>query len=131
MWCLDKVHRSYLKPDREYLIQVFSLPCDFLFWSLKGFTRSNNTVWSWKLKRSNILLQKNTAFKLNANQNATSEIIYPFHYNSRSGPPEVLYRKGVLEITSKFTRAAKQLYWNHTLTVLPCKFAVYFQNTFS
>ena len=45
--------------------------------------------------------------------------------------------KGVLKIWRKFTgenpcRSALQLYLNHTSTwVLSCKFAVYFQNTFS
>ena len=30
-----------------------------------------------------------------------------------------------------FNKAAKQLYWNHTLAcVFSCKFAIYFQNTF-
>ena len=38
--------------------------------------------------------------------------------------------RGALKIYSKFT--GKQLYWNHTSAwVFSCKFAAYFQNTFS
>ena len=60
----------------------------------------------------------------------------------RSSPSEVLLGKGVLKICSKFTgehpcRSAisiklQQLYWNCTLAwMFSCKFAAYFQNTFS
>ena len=59
----------------------------------------------------------------------------------RSSRPEVFLRKGVLKICSKFTgehpcRSAisinLQLYQNHILEwVLCCKFAAYFQKTFS
>ena len=75
--CIDHAH---LKPDREYFIRVFSFPYN-LFWYLKGFNQSNNSISFWKLKKSDILLQKNTAFAVNANQNATSEIIYLLHSN--------------------------------------------------
>ena len=64
---------------------------------------------------------------------------------NRSSPAEVFLQKVVLKICSKFIAEhpcrsvisidyvfAKQLYWNHTSTwVLSCKFAAYFQNTFS
>ena len=60
--------------------------------------------------------------------------------SSRSSRPEVFCWKGVLKISSKFTgehprRSAisiKQLYWNRTSAwMFSCKFAAYFQNTFS
>ena len=57
--------------------------------------------------------------------------------HTRSSLSEVLCWKGVLKICSKFTGehpcgSAKQLYWNCTLVwVFSCKFAAYFQNTFS
>ena len=64
---------------------------------------------------------------------------------SRSSRPEVFLRKVVLKICSKFTgdhpcrkaisiksNVTKQRYWNRTSArVFSCKFAVYFQNTFS
>ena len=49
-----------------------------------------------------------------------------------SSDSEVLFRKGVLKICSKFTGVwvALQLYWNHTSAwVFSCKFAAYFQKT--
>ena len=55
----------------------------------------------------------------------------------RSIPLELFLGKVVLKTCCKFTgehpcNVAKQLYWNHTLGwVLSCKFAAYFQNTFS
>ena len=58
---------------------------------------------------------------------------------SRSNHAEVFLGKGVLKICSKFTgglcRSAilikLQLYWNRTSAWVFCKFASYFQNTFS
>ena len=54
--------------------------------------------------------------------------------SGRSSRPEVFLRKGVLKICHKFTgeHPCKQLYWNRTSAwVFSCKFAAYFQNTFS
>ena len=53
--------------------------------------------------------------------------------------PKLFIRKGILEIHSKFTGehpcrsvTGNPLYWNHTSAwVFSCRFAVYFQNTFS
>ena len=62
---------------------------------------------------------------------------------ARSSHSEVFIRKSVLKICSKFIgghpcrsvisiKLLKQLYWNRTSTwVFSCKFAAYFQNTFS
>ena len=54
------------------------------------------------------------------------------------GVSEVFLRKGLRKIYSKFTgehpynKVAKQVYWNRTSAlVFFCKFAVFFQNTFS
>ena len=56
----------------------------------------------------------------------------------RSSHPEMFIRKGVIKIYSKFTgehscrSVISQLYWNHTsVWVFSCKFAAYFQNTFT
>ena len=65
--------------------------------------------------------------------------IYPMLPVFRSSHPEVFFRKGVLKICSKFTgehpcRSAIsiKLLWNCTSAwVFSCKFASYFQNTFS
>ena len=58
-------------------------------------------------------------------------------------PSRVVLRESCSKICNKFTgkhpwrsvisiNVAKQLYWNHTLAwVFSCKFAAYFQNTFS
>ena len=68
---------------------------------------------------------------------------YGLHF--RSSPPEVFLGRGTLKICNKFTGehpcwsaisikllVALQLYWNHTSSwVFSCKFAAYFQNTFS
>ena len=74
------------------------------------------------------------------------DIIFRVLYVSmnRSSHQEVFLGKGVLKIYSKFKgehpcRSAisikllcKQFYWNHTSAwVFSCKFAAYFQNTFS
>ena len=77
-------------------------------------------------------------------------------FKYRSSRPEVFLRKGVLKTYSEFTgehpcrsvisirllynfipkcdfnKVALQLYWNHiSAWVLSCRFAAYFQNTFS
>ena len=46
-------------------------------------------------------------------------------YKNRSSPPEVFLGKGVLKICSKFTGE------HPCRSMISCKFARYFQNTFS
>ena len=69
--------------------------------------------------------------------NANSFIIVVRSSSKIQIPPKLLWGKGVLKICSTFTgehpcRSAISLYWNHIPTwVFSCKFAAYFQNTFS
>ena len=48
-----------------------------------------------------------------------------------SGNMQQIYRRKPM-LKCDFNKVAKQLYWNHTSAwVFSCKFAAYFQNTFS
>ena len=70
-------------------------------------------------------------------------IHFTIHKQFRSNHPKVFLEKHVLKICSKFTgrtpmpkcdfnKVAKELYWNLTSTwAFSCKYAAYFQNTFS
>ena len=97
----------------------------------------------WK-RGVDLILPQKTYLKTSINGSCT------LHVKSfdlfRSSHTEVFLGKGVLEIWSKFTgehprcdfnKVAKQLYsnhtyWNHTSAwVFSCKFAAYFQITFS
>ena len=101
-----------------------------------------NLLLKWSIKTVQRYIKDSTDF-WNKCQQEVWENTTIVTFNDRSSPLEVLLGKRILKLGSKFTgehpcrslisiKVAKQVYWNHiSAWVFSCKFAAYFQNTFS
>ena len=142
----------------DSLIQALRKKCPYLelFWSLFPRIRTDyGEIW-W-ISPYLVQMRENTdrnnseyghfsrSKEKRKSSKRSSVINHIFHTghddnNERSSRPEVFFRKGVLKICSKFTgeHACRSVIsiklfitLQHRSSVFSCKFAAYFQNTFS
>ena len=91
------------------------------------FSKLLTIIFHWYIFRNNLIFYTFSALIFKGQKQPSRGVLK----KSCSGSMQQIYRRTPMP-KCDFNKVAKQLYWNHSSAwVFSCKFAVYFQDTFS